>query len=81
MSQSETREPSAEGDGLISRVKTTTDLARQRRRDTERERIRNPVVRVAFQSYERDKRFAGGVLAGGLSYRLFLFLLPFALFL
>ncbi len=82
MSQSETREPSAaEGDGLISRVKTTTDLARQRALETlERERIRNPMVRVAYQSYERDKRFAGGVLAGGLSYRLFLFLLPFSLF-
>ena len=66
---------------MISRVKTTTDLARQRALETlERERIRNPVVRVAYQSYERDKRFAGGVLAGGLSYRLFLFLLPFSLF-
>ena len=81
VSQPETREPSAEGDGLISRVKTTTDLARQRALETlERERIRNPMVRVAYQSYERDKRFAGGVLAGGLSYRLFLFLLPFSLF-
>ena len=34
------------------------------------------MVRVAYQSYERDKRFAGGVLAGGLSYRLFLFCSP-----
>ena len=32
VSRPETQEPPAEGDGLISRVKTTTDLARQRRR-------------------------------------------------
>ena len=81
MSEPETREPSPDGDGLISRVKTSTGLARQRALETlERQRIRNPLVRVAYQSYERDRRFAGGVLAGGLSYRLFLFLLPFSLF-
>jgi uncharacterized BrkB/YihY/UPF0761 family membrane protein len=81
VSEPETREPSTDGDGLISRVKTSTGLARQRALETlERERIRNPLVRIAYQSYERDRRFAGGVLAGGLSYRLFLFLLPFSLF-
>ncbi len=81
VSEPETREPSEDGDGLISRVKTSTGLARQRALETlERQRIHNPLVRVAYQSYERDRRFAGGVLAGGLSYRLFLFLLPFSLF-
>jgi uncharacterized BrkB/YihY/UPF0761 family membrane protein len=30
-------------------------------------------------AYDRDRRFAGGLLSGGLAFRLFLFLLPFSL--
>ncbi len=36
-------------------------------------------VRVAVQTFNRDRRFAGGLLAGGLAFRLFLWLLPFSL--
>ena len=34
----------------------------------------------AYQAYERDRRQAGAMLAGGITYRLFLWLLPTALF-
>lgn len=42
-------------------------------------RDRHASVRVAFEAYERDSLHAGGLLAGGLAYRLFLWILPFAL--
>ena len=37
-------------------------------------------MRLAYQTYERDRRQAGALLAGGIAYRLFLWLLPTALF-
>ena len=36
-------------------------------------------VGVLVETYDRDRRRAGGLLAGGLAFRLFLWLLPFAL--
>jgi uncharacterized BrkB/YihY/UPF0761 family membrane protein len=42
-------------------------------------RQRRPAARVAFDAYEHDRQHAGALLAGGLAYRLFLWLLPFAL--
>lgn len=43
-------------------------------------RGRHASVRLAYEAYERDRRQAGALLAGGLAYRLFLWLLPTALF-
>ena len=43
-------------------------------------RGRHASVRLAYQTYERDRRQAGALLAGGIAYRLFLWLLPTALF-
>ncbi len=43
------------------------------------ERGRSWSVRAAITFYERDRRFAGGLLAGGLAFRIFLWLLPLAL--
>lgn len=40
---------------------------------------RRPTARVVFDFYERDRAFAGGLLAGGLSVKLFLWFLPFSL--
>jgi uncharacterized BrkB/YihY/UPF0761 family membrane protein len=45
----------------------------------ETERSRRPSVRMAFDFYSRDQAFAGSLLAGGLSVKLFLWFLPFAL--
>jgi uncharacterized BrkB/YihY/UPF0761 family membrane protein len=55
------------------------DLAKRAAERAEVERGRRASVRRVFEMYERDKRFAGGLLAGGLAFRLFLWLLPFAL--
>jgi uncharacterized BrkB/YihY/UPF0761 family membrane protein len=43
------------------------------------ERGRRTSVRVAYDFYRRDRAFAGSLLAGGLSVKLFLWFLPFAL--
>jgi uncharacterized BrkB/YihY/UPF0761 family membrane protein len=44
---------------------------------TARERV--PLVDAGFEVFQRELRFGGGLLAGGLAYRLFLWLLPFGL--
>ena len=44
-----------------------------------REQTHRFSVRVAVQAYDRDRSFAGGLLAGGLAFRMFLWLLPFSL--
>lgn len=41
-------------------------------------RSRHRSVQLAFETYERDRRQAGGLLAGGLAFRFFLWLLPTA---
>jgi uncharacterized BrkB/YihY/UPF0761 family membrane protein len=45
----------------------------------ESERERRASVRVAYDFYLRDQAFAGGLIAGGLSVKVFLWFLPFAL--
>lgn len=55
--------------GAAETVQGHAELLRQRRVS----------ARVAFEAYEHDRRLAGGLLAGGLAYRLFLWLLPLAL--
>ena len=44
-------------------------------------RARRASVRTAYHAYEYDRRHGGALLAGGLAYRFFLWLLPAALFL
>lgn len=63
-------------DRLKSRYETTKAHALER---LEVERGRRTSVRVAYDFYSRDKAFAGSLLAGGLSVKLFLWFLPFAL--
>jgi len=46
---------------------------------TERERERHESVRTLFHLLEEDKGRGGGLLAGGLAYRMFIWLLPAAL--
>ena len=55
--------------------------AAERARDwAEAERERSRVVALAFDLAERDRARLGGLLAGALAYRLFLWVLPFSLF-
>ncbi len=44
-------------------------------------RGRSPLVAFGFDFYERDRAHFGGLIAGAVAYRLFLWLLPFVLFL
>ena len=44
-------------------------------------RGRSPALDATFETIERDSHIGGGILAGALSYRLFVFLLPLAFFL
>ena len=41
----------------------------------------SPALDATFETIERDSHIGGGILAGALSYRLFVFLLPLAFFL
>jgi uncharacterized BrkB/YihY/UPF0761 family membrane protein len=47
----------------------------------ERARRRSATLDAAFETIERDSEIGGGMLAGALSYRLFVFALPLAFFL
>ncbi len=64
-------------DGISERADTAKRAVEAR---AEVLRARHATVRLAYQAYERDRRQAGALLAGGIAYRLFLWLLPTALF-
>ncbi len=66
--------------GRIERWRERTKQAKSRGLTRlEAERAKRVSVRLAFDLYERDRAFAGGLLAGGIAFRLFLWFLPFAL--
>ncbi|HEU4915644.1 MAG TPA: YhjD/YihY/BrkB family envelope integrity protein [Acidimicrobiia bacterium] len=66
--------------GLLERLRNRYEGYKVKALDRlEEERGRRPSVRVAFDFYRRDQAFAGSLLAGGLSVKLFLWFLPFAL--
>ncbi len=68
------------GPGRIERLKdryATVKTHSLERFETERER--RVSVRMAYDFYLRDKAFAGSLLAGGISVKLFLWFLPFSL--
>jgi uncharacterized BrkB/YihY/UPF0761 family membrane protein len=76
--------PSTEKPTIRARTEALKARAENARRSmeaqTESLRARHASVRIAYEAYERDRRQAGALLAGGLAYRLFLWLLPTALF-
>jgi len=47
----------------------------------EANRPRSRLIDVAFGSYERDTEVGGGILAGAVAFRVFLFIVPFVFFL
>jgi uncharacterized BrkB/YihY/UPF0761 family membrane protein len=55
------------------------DARRSLTEQAESLRSRNATARLAFDAYDRDRRHAGALLAGGLAYRLFLWMLPTSL--
>lgn len=79
--QSSSDEEQREKTGRLERAKDRIDRAISQQREwVERERDRRPSVRIVVGSIELDQRTGGSLLAGGLAYRLFLWLLPFGLF-
>ena len=68
------------GPGRIEKLKERyTGLKADALERLETERERRPTVRMALDFYSRDQAFAGSLLAGGLSVKLFLWFLPFSL--
>jgi len=47
----------------------------------EANRPRSRLIDIAFGSYERDAEVGGGILAGAVAFRVFLFIVPFVFFL
>jgi uncharacterized BrkB/YihY/UPF0761 family membrane protein len=76
-------EPTEEGTSRRSLARVRSALDERKRSALERvevERERRGSVRIALGSLELDRRTGGSLMAGGLAYRLFLWLLPFGLF-
>ena len=68
--------------GRIARARrSAAELETRARREFDRAREQHVTVRLAVQAFESDRRRAGGLLAGGLAYRIFLWQIPLALFL
>lgn len=67
------------------RMRALTETSRQRADDArawaEEARGRSPAVARVFDVVEHDRSHLGGLLAGAVAYRLFLWLLPFSLLL
>jgi len=73
-------EPKPPEDGRVARLKTMAQALIEQGSDRlETERAHRPTVRIAFDFYQRDRSFAGSLLAGGLAVKLFLWLLPASL--
>jgi uncharacterized BrkB/YihY/UPF0761 family membrane protein len=60
----------------VERARVESERAREYAEDA---RVRSPLVGLAFDVYERDRRHLGGLISGALAYRFFLWLLPFTL--
>ena len=65
---------------LLHRLTSWAGRARALGRDIEKARRRSATLDAAFETIERDSEIGGGMLAGALSYRLFVYALPFAFF-
>src|SRR3990172_1539363 len=67
---------------MLARARGTANQVERRARESlEQARDRFVAVRLAYEAFERDRARAGGLLAGGLAYRIFLWQIPLALFL
>jgi uncharacterized BrkB/YihY/UPF0761 family membrane protein len=78
--------PGPDGPGDEASIRERAEQLRTRADETlrtveqraEAMRRKHASVRIAFRAYERDRRSAGSLLAGGLAYRLFIWLVPAA---
>jgi uncharacterized BrkB/YihY/UPF0761 family membrane protein len=73
---------SAERKGRLNEAVERARLESERAREyAEDARRRSPTVALGFEVYEHDRRHLGGLIAGALAYRFFIWLLPFTLLL
>jgi uncharacterized BrkB/YihY/UPF0761 family membrane protein len=74
--------PSGSAEGRISRARRcAAELETRGRREFEHARQRHASLRLVVLAFESDRRRAGGLLAGGLAYKVFLWQIPLVLFL
>lgn len=66
---------------VLGRIARGADRVRVLRGQIEAARARHESVDIGLGAIERDSTIGGGMLGGALAYRLFVFLLPLALFL
>ncbi len=79
--------PGLDGPGDPDSIRKRAERIRTRADETiqtveqraEAMRRKHASVRIAFRAYDRDRRSAGSLLAGGMAYRLFIWLVPAAL--
>lgn len=81
-----TSQPRGETEEVVAPASRTKAWAARMKADSERlaeraqaERGRHRSVDAVFEMVERDSEVAGGIIAGALAYRLFIWLLPLAL--
>ena len=75
-------EPPAPEPGRVARARRSAEEIERRARDEfARAQEQHEAVRLAVEAFESDRARAGGLLAGGLAYRVFLWQIPLALFL
>jgi hypothetical protein len=78
----EAGDPSGATAGRIARARRSAEeLERRARTEFDHARERHASVRLVVQAFESDRRRAGGLLAGGLAYKVFLWQIPLVLFL
>jgi uncharacterized BrkB/YihY/UPF0761 family membrane protein len=65
------------GTEAVARARARAEELRLR---AEANRPRSRLVDIAFGSYERDTEVGGGILAGAVAFRVFLFIVPFVFF-
>ena len=73
--------PGPEAGRIFRARRSAEELERRARTEFERARDRHASVRIVLQAFESDRRRAGGLLAGGLAYKVFLWQIPLVLFL
>ena len=75
-------DPSRGAAGRIARARRSAEELEERARtEFEHARDQHASVRIVVQAFESDRRRAGGLLAGGLAYKVFLWQIPLVLFL
>ena len=65
------------GAEAVARARARAEELRLR---AEANRPRSRLVDIAFGSYEQDTEVGGGILAGAVAFRVFLFIVPFIFF-